>query len=413
MTTPAARDLDVVVFGATGFVGKLLAAHLAEHAPEGVTVGLAGRSAERLEQVRSGLAPRAADWPLLVADVQDVPSLTAMATRARVVATTVGPYARYGLPLVEACATAGTDYADLTGEVLFMRQSIDRFHETAAASGARIVHACGFDSIPSDLGVLLAAEQARTDGEGELTETVLHVVSMKGGVSGGTIDSARTQLDEAARDPQLQRIVEDPYSLSPDRAAEPDLGDERDNVLPGRDPLLGRWTGPFVMAAANTRVVRRSNALSGWSYGRAFRYREVMGFGTSPLAPVLATGMSIGLAAGMAGMAFGPTRAVLDRLLPAPGQGPGEEARRNGHFRIEVVSRTTTGARYTTTFAAKGDPGYAATAVMQGESALCLALDRDRLPQAAGVLTPATAMGAVLAERLRAQGFEISVARGA
>ncbi|MCW2679034.1 MAG: enoyl-ACP reductase [Frankiales bacterium] len=413
MTTPAARDLDVVVFGATGFVGKLLAAHLAEHAPEGVTVGLAGRSAERLEQVRSGLAPRAADWPLLVADVQDVPSLTAMATRARVVATTVGPYARYGLPLVEACATAGTDYADLTGEVLFMRQSIDRFHETAAASGARIVHACGFDSIPSDLGVLLAAEQARTDGEGELTETVLHVVSMKGGVSGGTIDSARTQLDEAAKDPQLQRIVEDPYSLSPDRAAEPDLGDERDNVLPGRDPLLGRWTGPFVMAAANTRVVRRSNALSGWSYGRAFRYREVMGFGTSPLAPVLATGMSIGLAAGMAGMAFGPTRAVLDRLLPAPGQGPGEEARRNGHFRIEVVSRTTTGARYTTTFAAKGDPGYAATAVMQGESALCLALDRDRLPQAAGVLTPATAMGAVLAERLRAQGFEISVARGA
>lgn len=407
------RDLDIVVFGATGFVGKLLAAHLADHAPEGVTVGLAGRSADKLAQVRAGLAPRAADWPLLVADVQDVASLQAMAGRARVVATTVGPYARYGLPLVEACATAGTDYVDLTGEVLFMRQSIDRFHDAASTSGARIVHACGFDSIPSDLGVLLAAEQARADGEGELTETVLHVVSMKGGVSGGTIDSARTQLDEMGTDPALKAVVDDPYSLSPDRAGEPDLGDERDSVLPGRDPLLGRWTGPFVMAAANTRVVRRSNALSGWSYGRTFRYREVMGFGTSPLAPVLATGMSAGLAAGMAAMSFGPTRSLLGKVLPKPGEGPSEAARRNGYFRIEVVSRTTTGARYTTTINAKGDPGYAATAVMQGESALCLVLDRDRLPAAAGVLTPATAMGSALADRLRAQGFEISVARGA
>ncbi len=407
------RDLDIVVFGATGFVGKLLAAHLADAAPEGVTVGLAGRSADKLAQVRAGLAPRAADWPLVVADVEDVASLQAMVGRARVVATTVGPYARYGLPLVEACAAAGTDYVDLTGEVLFMRQSIDRFHDSASASGARIVHACGFDSIPSDLGVLLAAEQARADGEGELTETVLHVVSMKGGVSGGTIDSARTQLDEMGTDPALKKVVDDPYSLSPDRAGEPDLGDERDSVLPRRDPLLGRWTGPFVMAAANTRVVRRSNALSGWSYGRTFRYREVMGFGTSALAPVLATGMSVGLAAGMAAMSFGPTRSLLGAVLPKPGEGPSEAARRNGYFRIEVVSRTTTGARYTTTINAKGDPGYAATAVMQGESALCLVLDRDRLPAAAGVLTPATAMGSALADRLRAQGFEISVARGA
>jgi short subunit dehydrogenase-like uncharacterized protein len=408
-----ARDLDVVVFGATGFVGRLLAAHLAEHAPAEVRVGLAGRSAEKLAQVRAGLPERARDWPLVVADVQDAPSLTALARRTRVVATTVGPYMRYGLPLVEACARAGTDYADLTGEVLFMRQSIDRFHDVAAGSGARIVHACGFDSIPSDLGVLLAAEQARADGAGELTDTVLHVVAMKGGVSGGTVDSARAQLDETAKDPELQRLVDDPYSLSPDRAAEPDLGDERDSLAPGRDPLLGRWTGPFVMAAANTRVVRRSNALSGWSYGRRFRYREVMGFGTSPLAPVLATGMSIGLTVGMAGMAFGPTRAVLDRLLPSPGEGPGEAARRNGYFRTEVVALTSTGARYTTTFSAKGDPGYAATAVMQGESALCLALDRDRLPKAAGVLTPATAMGAPLADRLRARGFDISVRRDA
>ena len=413
MADTPARELDVVVFGATGFVGALLAGHLAEHAPEGVRVGLAGRSAAKLEAVRAGLPARAADWPLLVADVQDAASLKELATRTRVVATTVGPYARYGLPLVEACADAGTDYCDLTGEVLFIRRSIDRFHEVATRTGARIVHSCGFDSVPSDLGVLVAAEQARADGAGELEDTVLHVVSMKGGVSGGTIDSARAQLEAMAADPAAKRVVADPYSLSPDRSAEPDPGDGKDAMLPGKDPLLGRWTAPFVMSSFNTRIVRRSNALTGWSYGRRFRYREVMGVGTSPLAPVLAVGLTAGLGAGMAGMAFGPTRKLLDRVLPKPGEGPSESARRNGHFRVEVVTRTSTGARYVATVAAKGDPGYAATAVMQGESALCLALDRDRLPAAAGVLTPATAMGTALADRLRAQGFEISVRRDA
>jgi short subunit dehydrogenase-like uncharacterized protein len=410
---PDQRDHDVVVFGATGFVGRLLAAHLAEHAPDGTRVALAGRSADKLERVSRELPARAHDWPRLVADVQDPASLQRLAQSTRVVATTVGPYLRYGLPLVQACAEAGTDCADLTGEVLFVRQSIDRFHEIAAGTGARIVHACGFDSVPSDLAVLLAAEQARVDGAGDLQDTVLHVVSMKGGVSGGTIDSARAQVEAVSADGALKELVDDPYSLSPDRSTEPDLGDERDRLTVGKDPVLGRWTGPFVMAPFNTRVVRRSNALSGWSYGRRFRYREVMGFGTSPIAPLLATGMTAGLAAGLAGMSFGPTRAVLDRVLPSPGEGPGEAARRNGHFRIEVVAATSTGARYTATVAAKGDPGYAATAVMQGESALCLALDRDRLPEAAGVLTPATAMGAALADRLRARGFEISVARDA
>jgi short subunit dehydrogenase-like uncharacterized protein len=399
--TSDSRDLDLVVFGATGFVGRLLAGHLAEHAPEGVRIALAGRSADRLTRVQAALPARARDWPLVVADVQEPASLAAMAERARVVATTVGPYQRYGLPLVQACAAAGTDYCDLTGEVLFVRQSIDRFQDLAVSSGALIVHACGFDSVPSDLGVLLTAEQARADGEGGLQETVLHVVSMKGGVSGGTIDSARAQVEAVAAAPHLKRLVEDPYTLSPDRAAEPDLGDERDRLTAGRDPELGRWTGPFVMAPFNTRIVRRSNALSGWSYGRRFRYREVMGFGTSPLAPVLAAGLTAGLAAGLAGMSFGPTRKVLDRVLPAPGEGPGEQARRRGHFRIEVVARTSTGTRYTTTVAASGDPGYAATAVMQGESALCLAQDRQRLPDAAGVLTPATALGTALADRLR------------
>jgi short subunit dehydrogenase-like uncharacterized protein len=409
----SARDLDVVVFGASGFVGRLLAAHLAQAAPDRLRIGLAGRSADRLASVRAGLGPRAADWPLLVADVQDPSSIAELAGRARVVATTVGPYQRYGLPLVAACATAGTDYVDLTGEVLFVRQSIDRWHTVAVDSGACIVHACGFDSVPSELAVLLCAEQAAAEGAGTLEDTVLLVKAMNGGFSGGTIDSMRTQLDAVAADPAMRRLVDDPYSLSPDRSAEPELGDERDRMTVQKDPELGRWTGSFVMAPFNTRIVRRSNALSDYAYGRRFRYREVMGYGRSPLAPLVAAGTTTGLAVGMAGMSFAPARAVLDRVLPEPGSGPSEAARERGHFRIEVVARTSTGARFTSTVAAKGDPGYKATAVMQGESALCLALDRDRLPQRAGVLTPATAMGTALADRLRAQGFEITVRRDA
>jgi short subunit dehydrogenase-like uncharacterized protein len=404
------RELDVVVYGATGFVGRLLAEHLARAAPPAARIALAGRSEQRLGEVRDALG---VDWPLLVADAADCEALADLAGRTRVVATTVGPYARYGLPLVEACARAGTDYADLTGELLFVRRTAGQLHEVAATSGARIVHACGFDSVPSDLSVLLAAEQARADGEGELTDTVLHVVAMKGGVSGGTIDSARAQVEAVAQDASLRRVLADPYALSPDRAREPDPGDSADSLLPAHDAELGRWVAPFVMAPFNTRIVRRSNALQDWAYGRSFRYREVMGVGRSPLAPALATATAAGLGAGLAALSFRPTRAVLDRVLPSPGRGASEEARRNGRFRIEVMARTTTGARYVVTFAAQGDPGYAATAVMQGESALCLALDRARLPERAGVLTPATAMGAPLADRLRAQGFEISVARDA
>src|SRR5688500_18899903 len=192
-----ARDLDIVVFGATGFVGQLVSRHLAEHAPTDVRIGLAGRSADRLAAGRADLGPRAAAWPLLVADTRNPASLAALAEATRVVATTVGPYARYGLPLVEACARAGTDYADLTGEVLFVRDSIDGYEQASSASGARIVHACGFDSIPSDLAVLLLHEQAQADGAGELEDTTLLVRSMRGGVSGVTIDSLRTQVDVA------------------------------------------------------------------------------------------------------------------------------------------------------------------------------------------------------------------------
>ena len=407
----AERTLDIAVLGATGFVGRLTAGYLAHHAPEGVRVGLAGRSQARLEQVRSQLGPAAIDWPLVTADSTDPAAMRALAECCRVVATTVGPYRIYGRPLVEACANAGTDYVDLAGEILFMRDTIERFHATAQASGARIVHTCGFDSIPSDLGVLALHEAAQADGAGELEETTLVVRRMKGGLSGGTLASLKGQLDEVRSAPDLRRVVGDPYALSPDRSAEPDLGDESDLRGPLHDDALGMWLAPFVMASINTRVVRRSNALAGWAYGRRLRYREAVGMGSGQAGRAKAAGLAGGVGALIAALGFAPTRKVLDHLLPAPGEGPSEEARRKGFFEIDVHTRTSAGARYVCHVAAQGDPGYAATAVMLAQSALCLVLDRERLPDRTGVLTPATALSTALADRLRAAGQTLEVVR--
>jgi short subunit dehydrogenase-like uncharacterized protein len=403
------RELDIVVFGATGFVGRLVAGYLARSAPDGLRVGLAGRSRDRLAGIRSELGPRAASWPLIEADSGDVESLDALAARTRVVATTVGPYRRLGMPLVVACVAAGTHYADLTGEVAFMRESIDTCHDEAARGGVRIVHACGFDSIPSDLGVLLLHDAAEADGAGDLEETTLVVSALKGSLSGGTIDSMKVQLQEARADARIRRLVADPYALSPDRAEEPALGDERDLMTVRRDKDLGLWVGPFLLAGSNTRVVRRSNALQGWAYGRRFRYREVTGYGSGALAPLKGAGMAATVGGLAAGLSFGPSRAVLGRMLPAPGEGPSEKARQAGSFRIEIHARTSNGARYIGRVSASGDPGYAATSLMLGEAAMCLA--GDELPARTGVLTPATAMGARLVERLRAAGMTLSVQR--
>ena len=393
-------DHDLVLFGATGFVGRLTAAHLVPAAPAGTRIALAGRSRERLGALQRELG---VDWPLLVADTSDAASVARLAASTTALATTVGPFARYGLPLVEACAAAGTHYADLTGEIPFVRASADRAHAQARDTGARITHACGFDSVPSDLAALLTARAAQADGA-TLTDTTMVVLSMSGGVSGGTVDSLRVMVDEVKRDAATRRLMTDPYALSPDRAAEPDVGRQSDATPVGR--VDGRWTGVFVMAPFNTRIVRRSNALQGWAYGERFRYREVMAFGRSPLGPVLAAGTAAGVASLGVGMALPPTRALLDRVLPAPGEGPSERTRERGHFRTQTTGTATSGRRYRTTVAMRGDPGYAATAVMLGQAGLSLA--SDELPGAGGVLTPATAMGTLLADRLRAAGAEIT-----
>jgi short subunit dehydrogenase-like uncharacterized protein len=402
--TDSTRDHDIVVYGATGFVGLLTAGYLAERAPPDVRIALGGRSQPKLERTRTALG---VDWPLVIADSQDRNAVAALAESTRVVATTVGPYFKYGKPLLEACAAAGTYYADLTGEVLFMRWAIDAAHGAAQTTGARIVHTCGFDSIPSDIGTLLLHEAAQAGGHGELGETSFVVKAMRGGASGGTIDSLRTAVDTVKKDPPSRRVLADPYALSPDRAAEPDLGSERDSLKPLRDDRLGGWLAPFVMGSVNTRVVRRSNALQDHAYGRRFRYRELMLTGRGPLGGAKAAGVAGGIAGVFAGLATPGARQLLDRVLPDPGEGPSESTRERGFFNIDIHTTTSSGERLRCEIRASGDPGYKATAVMLGESALCLAL--DDLPETAGVLTPASAMGRVLADRLIEAGHTYRV----
>ena len=415
------REFDIVIYGASGFVGKLTAEYLASvsHRSGGkARIALAGRSLGKLEAVRAGLAESARDWPILTVDADRPSTLDEMAARTQVVITTVGPYSRYGLPLVAACAKAGTDYADLTGEAMFVRQSIDDYHKQAVDTGARIVHACGFDSVPSDMSVYELFRRARQDGAGELCDTNYVLRSFSGGVSGGTIASMIEVFRASSGDPDTRRLLADPYTLAQDRGAEPELGPQPD--LPwrrGREiapELDGVWAAGFVMAMYNTRVVRRSNALLDYAYGHRFRYAEYMGVGPSPLAGVAAAATTAAIAgtAALGGRFFRLLpRRLVERVAPKPGTGPSEEVRERGYYRVETYTTTSTGARYVATMSQSGDPGYKATSVMLGECGLALALDRDKLPELHGVLTPAAAMGDALLERFPAAGISLDSAR--
>jgi short subunit dehydrogenase-like uncharacterized protein len=411
------REFDIVIYGATGFVGKLTAEYLAKAGGD-ARIALAGRSPQRLAAVRATLGEAAQSWPILEADASSPASLDAMAARTRVVITTVGPYSRYGLPLVAACAAAGTDYADLTGEAMFVRKSIDDFHKQAIDTGARIVHACGFDSVPSDMSVYALFRRAEQDGEGELLDTNFVVRGFSGGASGGTLASMVEVLRASSSDPETRKLLADPYTLAQDRGAEPELGPQPD--MPwrrGREiapELSGLWAMAFVMASYNTRIVRRSNAMLDYAYGRRFRYAEYMSVGPSPLAPAIsavvtaATNGSLAVAGRL--FRFLP-RKLVERVMPKPGTGPSDEARENGWYKVETYTTTTSGARYIATMSQSGDPGYKATSVMLGECGLALALDRDGLPERYGVLTPAAAMGDALLARFPAAGIVLEAAR--
>ena len=354
------RDLDIVIYGATGFVGKLTAQYLA-NAGAGIRVALAGRSAERLRAVHRSLGPSAQNWPLIVAELSKPVALRAMAEQARVVVSTVGPYSKNGLPIVAACAAAGTDYADLTGEVPFVRDSIDLCHTEASNNGARIVHSCGFDSIPSDLTVYALHRRVGVDGAGELSDTTLVLRAYSGGYAAGSIATMVELMRIAADDPKMRRMLDDPYSLSPDRSAEPELGAQPD--LPLREgsqiapELSGLWAGGYVMALYNTRCVRRSNALLRFAYGRRFRYSETISMGSTVAAPAVAAmfNAAIGGAARFGGWYLQMLPAgLVERITPPPGTGYDEGAR--GHYKVETYTTTTTGQRYVATMTQQGDP---------------------------------------------------------
>ncbi|MBW3085194.1 putative trans-acting enoyl reductase [Austwickia sp. TVS 96-490-7B] len=405
------REIDIVLFGATGFVGRLTARHLAAHAPRTITVALAGRSRDKLTAVRRELGDTAQDWPLLEVDSTRHDTLDEMARRATVVVTTVGPYAEHGLPLVAACAAAGTHYVDLTGEVFFVRDSIDRYDAAAHDSGARIIHSCGADALPSDLAVLLTALAAREAGDGDLSVTQGYWRHVRGGASGGTLASLEHDIRIRRSDPAQARLGDDPYALSPDRAAEPAYDPSHSHSGVGRSRDLPGWEAPYLLSPYNGQVVRRSNALTDWSYGRGLRYQEGLYLEKSLLAPVKAAAFAVGQEALTAGFGTPTGRSILSRVLPQPGEGPSPRRMASGRFLLEVHADTERGAHWITRVGALRDPGYGGTAVMLGESALALVLNQDALPERAGVLTPATGIGAVLADRLRAQGFHVDTRR--
>ena len=407
----AERSFDIVLFGATGFTGKLVAEYLVKHAPADLRWALAGRSREKLEAVRADLArtdAKAASLPIVLGDSQDQASMDTLAKDARVVCTTVGPYIKFGHALAGACADNGTHYCDLTGEVPFMRDVIDRHHARAKETGARIVHTCGFDSIPSDLGVLVIHERAKALGK-KLAWVHFFAGESKGGFSGGTVASMMALVDAAKNDPRVRRVLGNPYALDPEPqgARGPDGPDQ---IGVRFDPDLGMWTGPFLMAAVNTRVVRRSNALLGHVYGPNFRYSEAMSFGKGPKGFLTASAVSAGLVAFLGAASLAPTRHLMEsKMLPKPGEGPSKEARDAGFFVVRFIAETEAdgGApvRISGRVEGKSDPGYGETAKMLSESAMCLARDGDRIAPGGGVLTPASSMGMVLVERLRAAGM--------
>jgi short subunit dehydrogenase-like uncharacterized protein len=396
----ARREFDIVVYGATGFTGALVAEYLLDRygCDRDLRWAIAGRSHTRLEDLKEELGDRATSLEIVVADSTDGTALAELAKRTQVVITTVGPYALYGSALVAACVDAGTDYCDLAGEVQWIRRMIDRHHERAAETGARIVHCCGFDSIPMDMGVYFLQREARQRYDAYCESIALFVKATRGSASGGTLASMINIIREARSDRDVARILANPYALNP--AGEREGPDGRDQQKVAFDDEAGCWTAPFVMAGVNTRVVRRSHALAGYPYGRDFRYREAVMTGTGPAGWLKGSLMTLALGGLVLGISFSPTRRLLQKFfLPSPGEGPGPEAREAGFFNLVQVGRLPGGATIRTRITGDRDPGYGSTSKMLAESAVCLA--KDELDSPGGVLTPATAMGDALLRRLR------------
>lgn len=376
------RELGIVIYGATGYTGKLVADYM--HRKYGVngdvSWAIAGRNVEKLEAVRDELGI-SGDLPLVVADASDPSSLHTMAARASVVLTTVGPYQLYGSELVAACAQAGTDYVDLCGEPTWMKEMITAHSDVAKSSGARIVFSCGFDSIPFDLGVYFVQQAAR-----EQTGTVAprvrgRVRGMKGTWSGGTLASFKTTMAAAAKDPDLVATLISPFALTPGFKG----ADQPDGTQPMYDDVVNSWVAPFVMATINTKNIHRSNLLLEHSYGADFVYDEMFMTGPGEQGEAIANAIAEDKS-----MSTDPTK---------PGEGPTREERESGFYDLLFVAEVADGKTLSAVVKGDMDPGYGSTSKMIVESAVCLLQNPGA--SSGGILTPASAMGSLLIERLQ------------
>ncbi len=395
--SPEDRRLDLVVFGATSFVGQILCSYLVErHGTDGLLRwAIAGRSPEKLQQVADATG---AHVEAIVADATDAAAMAELVENTRAVVSTVGPYALFGSELVAAAATAGTDYCDLTGEPQWMQRMIDAHQQTAVESGARLVHSCGFDSIPSDLGVWFTQHEAERRFGTHCSKIAMRVKEMKGGVSGGTVASLMNVMAEVSKDSSLRSVTTNPYALAPAGERE---GIRQPNVtMPVHDEASGEWVAPFVMASINTRVVHRSHALLGRPWGDDFLYDEAMMMGDGPIGAAKAAGLAAGLGGFMGAAAIGPVRSLLNKyVLPKPGDGPSDEAQAAGFFDLRFFGETAAGDNLEVRVTGDRDPGYGSTAKMLGEAAVAL-LELDPVEVGGGFFTPSTAFGAKLIERL-------------
>ena len=376
------REIGIVVYGATGYTGKLVAEYLNNQYGVGgdISWAMAGRSLEKLETVRDDLGI-AKEVPLVVADASDPSSIKSMVERAAVVLTTVGPYQLYGSDLVAACAAAGTDYVDLCGEPTWMKQMIDAHSEAARASGARIVFSCGFDSIPFDLGVLFLQQEAQEIFGTPVPRVRGRVAGLSGVWSGGTLASFRTTMAAAAKDPSLVATLMNPFALTPDFTG----ADQPDGLQPKYDEVLDSWVAPFVMATINTKNIHRSNLLLDHRYGTDFAYDEMFITGPGDEGETMAKAI-----ASDTSMATDDTQ---------PGDGPTREQRENGFYDLLFVGSTADGKTLRVSVTGDMDPGYGSTSKMIAESAICLLKNPEMA--SGGIWTPAAAMGSLLIDRLK------------